>query len=92
MLSNTETASIHQPHTDQQTQHLVMIYYVMDSDGPTYFYDDNKNIINTVEPKKGTAVFFRGDMLHSSSSPVKSPRRIAINYNFNIGIPYNVYQ
>jgi hypothetical protein len=92
MFTNTNMSSIHLPHIDSPTDHLVMLYYVVDSDGPTYFYDSDGTIIKSVEPKKGTVVFFRGDILHSSSSPTTSKRRIVINYNFNVGIPYNVYK
>jgi hypothetical protein len=92
MFTNTNESLVHLSHIDLPTDHLVMLYYVIDSDGPTYFYDNNKNIIKTVEPKKGTVVFFRGDTIHSSSSPITSPRRIVINYNFNLGISYNAYK
>jgi hypothetical protein len=61
-----------------------MLYYVLDSDGPTYFYDDNNNIIDSVTPVAGRSVIFDGKIKHSSSSPVLSKRRIVINYNFNI--------
>ena len=73
----------HSPHIDYQYPHLAMLYYVTDSDGPTVFYDDHNNIIETVDPKKGTAVIFDGLIRHASSSPVEYRRRIVINYNFN---------
>jgi hypothetical protein len=74
---------IHQPHTDYNVPHLSMLYYLIDSDGPTYFYDEKGDVIKTVDPVKGTAVIFDGSIKHSSSTPVNSNRRIVINYNFN---------
>jgi len=76
------------PHTDLKLEdgglipHLVCLYYVNDSDGPTYFYDDDLNIIEEIHPRKGTAVIFDGDILHAGSNPITTPFRFAININF----------
>ena len=84
MFTKEHSNIIHNSHIDSEIPHTAMLYYVIDSDGPTYFYDNNNNIIKQVEPKQGTAVIFDGLTLHSSSSPVTSDRRIVINYNFNL--------
>mgnify|MGYP003679651724 CR=1 FL=1 len=84
MFTKEHSNIIHNSHIDYEISHTAMIYYVIDSDGPTYFYDNNNNIIKQVEPKQGTAVIFDGHTLHSSSSPVTSDRRIVVNYNFNL--------
>jgi hypothetical protein len=76
------------PHTDLKLEdgglipHLVCLYYVNDSDGPTYFYDDDLNVIEEIHPRKGTAVIFDGDILHAGSNPITTPFRFAININF----------
>ena len=84
MFTKEHSNIIHNSHIDSEIPHTAMLYYVIDSDGPTYFYDNNNNIIKQVEPKQGTAVIFDGLTLHSSSSPVTSDRRIVVNYNFNL--------
>lgn len=82
------------PHTDLKLEdgslipHLVCLYYVDDSDGPTYFYDNNLNLIKEISPKKGLAVIFNGDILHAGSNPIINPFRFAININF---LPSSMY-
>ena len=83
MFLRSSTKQVHTPHIDHNVQHLTMLYYLIDSDGPTYFYDNNNNIIKTVDPVKGTAVIFDGHIKHSSSKPINSDRRVVINFNFN---------
>ena len=70
-------------HIDRPENHMVMLYYVNDSDGDTIFYDDNENEIKRVTPKKGRIAFFDGSIKHSGSSPSNSTR-IVINYNFQL--------
>ena len=82
------------PHTDLKLEdgglipHLVCLYYVDDSDGPTYFYDDDLNLIKEISPQKGLAVIFDGDILHAGSNPIMHPFRFAININF---LPSSMY-
>lgn len=59
MFTNAEKETIHLPHVDNPEPHIVMLYYVIDSDGPTYFYDQNKNVINSVMPKKRNGSIFQ---------------------------------
>ena len=82
LFTRKEVEHIHNIHTDYEVPHIAMLYYVIDSDGPTYFYDENGNVIKTVMPKAGTAVIFDGLIPHSSSSPVTNSKRIVVNYNF----------
>jgi len=70
-----------QPHIDQFFPHWVCLYYLDDSDGDTYFYDNNGTVINQVSPKKGRIVFFDGSIYHSASRP-SSTHRKALNINF----------
>jgi hypothetical protein len=78
-----ESQRIHNPHIDWDSEHLVMLYYVIDSDGPTYFYNDKNEIIKQVDPVAGRAVIFDGRIKHASSSPTSYKKRIVINFNFN---------
>ena len=72
----------HEPHVDDYSPHFTMLYYFMDSDGPTYIFDDHKNIIDKIEPKMGRAVLMSGDTYHASSPPRESSKRIVLNINF----------
>lgn len=73
----------HPPHIDiANAEYLSMVYYVNDSDGPTRFFDNDGNIIQTVEPKKGRAVLFSSNIPHASSCPITSKHRIVINFVF----------
>ena len=72
----------HEPHVDDYSPHFTMLYYFMDSDGPTYIFDENKNIIDKIDPKMGRAVLMSGDTYHASSPPRQSSKRIVLNVNF----------
>ena len=69
-------------HTDLPTPHSVLIYYVNDADGATVLFDDNKNIIKEVEPKKGRILLFNGAILHGGGIPRNSNRCI-VNFDIN---------
>lgn len=82
----------HTPHTDSgKPENLTLLYYVNDSDGPTYFYDtmiwnDNPekgNVIAKIEPKKGTAVLFESTRYHAGTLPTESDSRIVVNLVFS---------
>lgn len=81
------------PHIDMITKHLVCLYYVNDSQGPTILYrekypstsvhDAGKydfSIVKTVEPRKGRCLIFDGYNFHSSSSPT-DVNRCVINFD-----------
>ena len=71
----------HNPHTDMRTPHTTVLYYVNNSDGDTFFFDDDLNITDRVTPKAGKAIMFDGLTYHASSNPSKS-YRLVINMNF----------
>ena len=59
---------------------MVLIYYVVDSDGPTHIFPEK------VDPKKGRFVLFR-NKLHAASFPIQNKLRIVINFNLKIFDP-----
>ena len=59
-----------------------LLYYVNDSDGDTIFYDDNKKEVKRFKPEKGLGLLFDATILHAGSNPVKSDKRLVINYIF----------
>jgi len=70
------------PHVDlDDKSHTVVLYYVNDSDGDTFFFDENMNIEKRITPKRGKAVMFDGSIFHASSMPSKKPR-ITLNLNY----------
>jgi ectoine hydroxylase-related dioxygenase (phytanoyl-CoA dioxygenase family) len=93
-LSQNADATHHYPHTDTNiidSNIKTMIYYVNDTDGDTYLFNevapldnDTITIKETINPKKGSAVIFDASTLHAGSSPVVHTTRIALNVVFKI--------
>lgn len=71
---------INKAHIDTEKKHKVILLYITNSDGDTYFYKNNK-IINFITPEENKAILFNGDIYHSSSKPIKYSRRIVLNIN-----------
>lgn len=78
---NTSVNQLNPPHTDMDFPHYVMLYYVNDCDGDTFFFDRDGNLLKRVSPKKGRLVYFNGEIYHAGSNPIKSKDRIVININ-----------
>lgn len=87
------------PHTDVKIDDGVKdkytaIYYVNDSDGDTYFFNENQTFANDlnnldkltlmgrVSPKAGRLVVFPPNIVHAGAHPIDSDYRLVINYNF----------
>jgi hypothetical protein len=83
----------HYPHVDLREPHKVLLYYVNDSDGDTFMfneiYNDDEKELKTftlkerVAPEKNKAIIFDGLRYHNSSKPVKNTARYIINMDFN---------
>jgi len=75
------------PHVDSKNYHLVGLYYLDDTDGPTRFFEiDNDlcKIDRTVESKQNRLIIFSGDKLHAGQCPQDMPYRISTNINFEL--------
>tara|TARA_A100001035_G_C27636355_1_gene432446 strand:- start:197 stop:823 length:627 start_codon:yes stop_codon:yes gene_type:complete len=88
----------HLPHIDSWYDHWNVIYYLNDSSGETYIFNetnkeydtnDQEYVRNTkftvkkkITPKQGKIVAFPGHYYHSSSPNRNSPYRILCNINF----------
>jgi len=79
------------PHSDRGRGEKAFVYYVNDSDGDTFLFEefddfinipDNFTVVDRVTPKKGTGVFFDCMRFHASSNPVNMQHRYVINFNF----------
>lgn len=71
-------------HTDvprEMTGNFVsFVYYVMDSDGDTIVYaDDKKSIVETSRPVRGNCIWFNSKTWHRSTVPISNKRRVVIN-------------
>jgi len=89
---NLKDKRLDAPHVDADIDHLVVLYYVNDSDGDTVIYEnlfegyDNVPHFNElkekkrVTPKAGRVVIFNGKHWHTSNQPEHNVRCI-INYN-----------
>lgn len=87
---------VHVPHVDAFFPHYTVLYYVNDSDGDTFLYNEKApvvdvgvvpeypdmfNVAASFAPKMGRALIFNGLTYHSSSPPQLTSHRIAININ-----------
>jgi len=85
---------IDSPHIDLTTKHIVILYYVNDSDGHTILYDKlydeqqphpkmkDLKIVEKVLPKQGRCVIFDGLRFHTGEQPQNNVRCI-INCNID---------
>ena len=87
---NLKNYDVDTPHIDiYNRKHLVVLYYVCDSDGDTVIYnerEENKEqkytIKQTVTPKQGRVVLFDGCLMHTAEQPINNIRCV-VNYNLN---------
>ena len=73
----------HNAHVDSKDPHIVALYYVNDTDGDTFFFDDDLNVVHRETPERGKMILFDGSIKHSSSSPSKDIR-YTLNINYSI--------
>lgn len=81
------------PHVDDETPHLIFLYYINDADGDTVLYDElysddikhtNPKIMRRISPKAGSAFIANGSHFHSIDVPLKGNSRKVINANLRI--------
>ena len=88
-LKNVDTSVDDTPHIDldEGEEHIVVLYYVIDSDGDTILYNERTESISYTEkqrvsPKQGRVVIFEGGQYHTAQQPTKGTRCI-VNYNLD---------
>ena len=77
-LENNTEYNHNTPHNDLSYMHKVFLFYINDSDGDTFFFN-NKEIFKRVTPKKNRLVIFDGNIKHAGTHPIKSEKRIVLN-------------
>lgn len=79
------------PHQDAERGCYSMVYYLDDSDGDTFlfneYYEHGKlpeklTVAHRVSPKRNRAVIFESDRYHASSNPRINKDRFVINFVF----------
>ena len=102
---NLKDYTVDNAHVDMMKPHLVILYYVMDSDGDTIIYNSQWEkgetiksseetakllIKKKVTPKQGRVIVFNGSYWHTAEQP-KDNNRCVINTNVTYeGINANV--
>ena len=86
-LKNIDTSVVDTPHIDldEGDEHVVVLYYVVDSDGDTIIYNERTESLTYTEkqrvtPKQGRVVIFEGGQYHTAQQPSNGTRCI-VNYN-----------
>ena len=84
---NLESDEDDTPHIDldEGVKHVVVLYYVVTSDGDTIIYNERTESETYTEkqrvtPKQGRVVIFDGGLYHTAQQCSKTPRCI-VNYN-----------
>ena len=87
MHIRSEKKVLSKPHLDMQNfEHKdnlkIGIFYLHDSDSPTYIYNDEKRIIGKVESIPNRLLVMPGNVLHGGSKPRNHNFRIVLNINW----------
>ena len=92
-LANVDTSVADTPHIDldEGDEHIVVLYYVIDSDGDTVIYNERTESLTYTEkqrvtPKQGRVVIFDGRQYHTAQQPSNGTRCIV---NYNLGYYYD---
>ena len=88
-LKNIDTSVVDTPHIDldEGDGHVVVLYYVIDSDGDTIIYNERTESLTYTEkqrvsPKQGRVVIFEGGQYHTAQQPSNGTRCV-VNYNLS---------
>jgi hypothetical protein len=69
-------------HTDISNTNVngtSIIYYINNSDGDTFFFDDKLNVTKRITPRQGRAIIFDNKIKHTACCPINSTYRQVIN-------------
>jgi hypothetical protein len=78
------------PHQDSDKSDWSVVFYLNDSDGDTYFFNEfyseeipkQLTVAQRITPKRNRAVLFESNRYHASSNPIVSKNRFVINWIF----------
>lgn len=90
-LNKNYNGSLTTAHVDQYYDHMVLLYYINNSDGDTVLFNEKRDDVFTsfteltrVKPTQGNALLFDGKYFHSANNPILNNKRLAINFNFTV--------
>lgn len=66
-------------HRDADETNYSAVYYPHDTDGDTFFFDNNYRVVDRIPPKRNRLVFFNSNILHAAGFPTKNQVRIIVN-------------
>jgi len=78
------------PHTDYEATRMsddwfTAVYYLGESDGDTVFFEDDETTVRHVQKfEPNSATVFSGAIKHSGSLPRTHPKRLVLNFNFDM--------
>ena len=80
-------------HFQNKATNWIFLYYLVDSDGDTIIFNETAaggcpsrlTIRERVTPRANTGILFRDDIFHASSNPIRSRRRVNLNFNLIAG-------
>lgn len=90
-----EDATTLYPHVDKSAPHLIFLYYVDDSDGDTFIYNERftggiveppLSVMKSITPKRGAAFVADGRHFHSITPPKAHSVRSVINANLDLSV------
>ena len=84
---HTPHVDVYDEKTDTIGEGEIFLYYVDESDGDTFFFNENfgsseYTILRRSSPKKGKGVLFDNSIVHASSPPRLHERRMTLNFVF----------
>lgn len=78
------------PHIDYNFPHIVLLYYINDSDGDTRMFNEfftgfptpsTFTVQETIKPVANRLVIFDGIQYHTAANPINTDRRVIFNLN-----------
>lgn len=90
-IKSSDSKKYNTPHIDFADdftkKHYTVLYYVNNSDGDTFVFNETKRskeytILKQISPKKGKLFIFDGEHFHASSRPKDNEFRIVMTLNF----------
>jgi len=94
LLHKNTDSTHHFAHTDVDELNdniKTAIYYINDSDGDTYIFNekapkqkDEVTVYKTITPEKGKMLVFNSNIFHASSSPIHNNIRLVLNIVFKV--------
>jgi len=76
-VENDEKNTIHMDFKNEN--YFSIVYYVIDSDGDTLIYNEQKDIIDRESPRAGHYIIIKSNQLHGVQTPKHHKKRIVFN-------------